>query len=156
MMDVHDCAELQVLWLGPSLSFSVFADEEEAREAWRKHRAVAMVMFAKEGRRPWGWWAFECPPGLRYDDDHEQSILYAADGVLGADERLELERHWRAEFAAAVALRDGKARRKALRDADIPRELIRAWTQERSRNAKAIRKLAATTKEEEAPSPSAS
>jgi hypothetical protein len=137
-----DAAELQELWLGPNVNTgSRFADREELRAAWERHRGVAMLMFGKLGRRPLAWWEFEAPPGLRYDDDHEQSILWAA-GILGADERAELEAHWRRRFEQAYAL-DRKARRKRIRFADIPRELVAAWTAERKRRGRTIKRLAA-------------
>jgi hypothetical protein len=134
-----EAGEMQELWLGPGINFSVFADAQEVKEAWERHRPVLMMLYAELGRRPWGWWAFDCPPGLRYDDDHEQSILWAA-GILGADERSALEAHWRAEFEQGRAL-DAKARRKLYRDADIPQSLIKAWTAERKRRGKAIKQL---------------
>src|SRR5262249_43572230 len=125
-----EAAEMQELWLGVNPNFSVFADEEEAKQAWERHRAVLMVMFAELGRRPWGWWKFDRPPGLHYDDDHEQSILYEA-GIVTGDERIALEQHWREEFETAFCERDVKARRKHLHDADIPAALIKAWSGQR-------------------------
>jgi hypothetical protein len=138
-----DCAELQELWLGPNPNMgSLFADREELRAAWEKHRAVAMLMFAKDGKRPLAWYEFDAPPGLRFSDEHEQSTLWRA-GVLGSDERAGLEAHWRREFERAYARGYGaKRRRQHFRWADIPRELVKVWTAERKRSAKTIKKLA--------------
>jgi hypothetical protein len=105
-----------------------------------------MLLFGKLGRRPLAWWEFDAPPGLRYDDDHERSVLWRA-GVLGGDEKQELEAEWRREFERSFGRLDAKARRRHFRIADIPRELVAAWTAERKRNAKTIRKLAVETGE---------
>jgi hypothetical protein len=141
-----DCAELQELWLGPNPNLgSLFADRQELREAWEQHRVEVMALFAKDGRRPMGWWEFEAPGlGLKYpDDEREQSYLFEQTGVLPEDERAELLSFWRNEFERAHSPSyDTKARRKHFRDVDIPARLIREWTAERRRRATALRKLA--------------
>jgi hypothetical protein len=142
-----DAIELQELWLGSNNMGSVFPNREALAEAWRRHRDFAMREWAKLGRRPLAWWEFECPPGLRYDDDHEQSILYEAHVVIG-EERIELERYWREEFERAQAF-DVKARHKHFRDIDLPASLRRKWSAERRRSRKTIKRLATASDERE-------
>jgi hypothetical protein len=76
-----DCAELQELWLGPNPNLgSLFADRQELREAWEQHRVEVMALFAKDGRRPMGWWEFEAPGlGLKYPDDARAILPVRAD-----------------------------------------------------------------------------
>ena len=48
-----------------------------------------------------GWWLYEASEwGLRgyAGYEHERSILYETSGVLGEQERTELEARWREEF----------------------------------------------------------
>jgi hypothetical protein len=111
MTDCVEAAELQELWLGRASSgFSVFADEEEAKEAWERLRVKAMVLFARDGLRPLAWWRFDSPipyPG----DARERSALWTAN-LLGADEKVALECWWRTEFAAAYEPGYGAERRR--------------------------------------------
>jgi hypothetical protein len=134
-------SQLQELWLGPSyVSGSKFADREELEAAWREHSAEVMTM-SKPGQRPAAWWEFDAPTGLKFDADHEQSILWRA-GVLGAEERREVEAEWRREFEHGFTRSyDAKRRKEHFRWADIPRELVKAWLAERRRHRKTIRKL---------------
>src|SRR5215467_7882606 len=94
--DHHRAAILQELHLGPNQMGSVFADREELEQAWCELGPELMAMM-QPGRRPLAWWQFDCPAGLKYDYDHERSILWRA-GILGADEKLDLEAEWRREF----------------------------------------------------------
>jgi hypothetical protein len=139
-----ECAELQELWLGaPSNMKSLFADRAELQAAWEKHRTVLMVMFARGGRRPAIWWELAAPAGLRFDKakDNERSVLWRA-GILGAEEKRELEVEWQAEFERAYSLGyDAKGRRKHFRFCDIPSELVRAWSAARRRSGRRIRAL---------------
>jgi hypothetical protein len=139
MIDVHDCAVLMELWLGPNSSTgSQFADRAELEEAWTRLRAECMALFARGGLRPQAWWMLEAPAlGLRYDDAHEQSVLYEA-GVIIGEERRDLERHWREKFERGRGL-DAKARRKHYRDADIPKPLIRTWSRRQARKLTATK-----------------
>jgi hypothetical protein len=89
------------LWLGPGSSGSSFESDEHRRATWFHHRDRVMRQWAKGGRRPAGWWAYEaCEWGLRgyAGYEHERSILYETPGVLTAEERAELEAQWRREF----------------------------------------------------------
>jgi hypothetical protein len=95
------------------------------------------------------WWLLEAPGlGLRFDDLHEQSILYEA-GVVVGEEKRALEQHWRHEFEQAQALPDLAARRRHLRDSDVPRSLLNRWSAARRRQARTIRKLAAPKRAQE-------
>ena len=142
--DAHRAAILQELHLGPNQMGSVFADREELEQAWREYRPELMAMM-QPGRRPLAWWKFDCPAGLKFDVDHEASILWRA-GVLDAEERREVEEEWRREFEKAFTLPFDAAWRKERFDwADIPRELVKAWLAERKRNAKTIRNLKTET-----------
>jgi hypothetical protein len=144
-----DCAELQELWLGPNPNLgSLFADRQELREAWEQHRAEVMALFAKDGRRPMGWWEFEAPGlGLKYpDDEREQSYLFATAGVLSEDERAELLSFWRDEFERGYSPGySAEQRRKHFRAIDLPRSLQRELMAERRRRTKSIKKLATVT-----------
>jgi len=121
--DHHRAAILQELHLGPNNMGSLFVDREELEQAWREYGPEVMAI-VRPGTRPMAWWQFECPPGVVFDDDHERSILWRA-GVLGADEKLEVEAGWRKEFARAYELGyDAKRRREYFHWADIPAELI--------------------------------
>ena len=80
----------QELLLGPSVNLgSAFNDRQELERAWHEHGAELMATM-RPGRRPLGWYEFECPSGVQFSDEHEQSILWRA-GVLDAEERLDLE-----------------------------------------------------------------
>jgi hypothetical protein len=140
-------SQLQELWLGPShISGSKFASREELEAAWREHSAEVMMM-TQPGHRPAAWWEFDAPKGLKFDDEHECSILWRAN-ILGAEERRDVEEGWKAAFALAFARGyDAKRRREHYALADVPRELLRAWLAERKRNGKTIRRLAADTNE---------
>jgi len=95
-------------------------------------------------------WGLE-RPDLVFSDLHERSTLWRA-GILGAEEKLPVEAEWRREFEKAFALGyDAKRKRQCYRSADIPEELIRAWSAERKRRAKRIRRLAADAAKQEAP-----
>ena len=143
---------LQELWLGHSHNGSHFDSPDELRAAWMEHRDEVMRLFAGNGRRPQGWWAFESPipwPGYH----KQQSALYDA-GLLGDEEKAELERRWRHEFERAYGphffyteapgemLEGAAARRKHLDWADVPDSLRQRWRAERRRRGRTIKKLA--------------
>lgn len=131
------------LWLGPSHRGSVFRSSEEAETAWLMHRERLMAAWAKHGRRPAGWWAFEAP-FARPDHDVERSALWEAD-LLSEEERAELELDWKREFDRAQRrgfwycngpgdfFEGKKARAAHYQWADIPERLIREWTAQRRR-----------------------
>jgi hypothetical protein len=78
---------------------------------------------------------------VQFSDEHEVSTLWRA-GVLGAEEKLDVEAEWRREFEHGFTRSyDAKRRREHYAWADIPRELVRAWLAERRRHGKTIRKL---------------
>jgi hypothetical protein len=128
------------LWLGPSHRGSAFDSREELHQAWLKHRDRLMTLWAKNGKRPAGWWEFEAPFPRPFE--REASALYEAN-LLGEQERAELVREWRREFARAnepnffftdspgCVVRGAAARRAHYRWADIPSALIEEWTEER-------------------------
>jgi hypothetical protein len=134
---------------------AAFRTEEEHRQAWARHRDRILASY-RHGRRPMAWWSLEAP--IRYPGyEHQQSVLFAA-GLLSAQENAELLEFWQEQFARAQrpdffhCKGPGKffsgpiARRKHYAWADIPRELVRKWTEEYQRREKAIRKLKAATK----------
>ena len=53
------------LWLGVGRDGFPFADEDEARNLWERHRARLMALHAHNGRRPYAWWEFDAPRGAR-------------------------------------------------------------------------------------------
>jgi hypothetical protein len=139
--DHHRAAIMQELLLGPGANLgSAFVDREELQAAWEEHRAELMAM-TKPGQRPLAWWEFECPSGVKFNVEHEASVLWRA-GVVTGEERLDLEAEWKKKFEQAFTRGyDARRRKEHFRWADIPRELVEAWTAERKRSAKTIRKL---------------
>jgi hypothetical protein len=125
------------LWLGPDPHGSAFGSREELHAAWLRHRDRIMAAWAKNGRRPQGWWQFEAP-FPRPDYECERSTLYEA-GLLGEEEKAELEAWWREQFERTYEphfffcdgpgsfFRGAVARRKHFEWADIPRKLVREW-----------------------------
>jgi hypothetical protein len=154
--DGIDSSRVQELWLGPSHDGTFFSSPDELRATWEQNKSEVMRLFAHNGHRPQGWWEFEAPAlGLTWPGYfREQSCLYDA-GLLGDDEKAELERWWRIEFertygpdffyteAPGEILHGAAARRKHLDWADVPHSLRRQWTAERRRRGRAIRKLEA-------------
>jgi hypothetical protein len=127
-----------------------FATEEEYRDAWIRNRERLLAGY-RNGRRPMAWWTLESPvafPGY----EHQQSVLYEA-GLLGDEERAELERWWHEQFLRAWnpqffhcdgpgRIFEGEPARKAhFKWADIPHELVRKWTVGYRRRRKTIREL---------------
>jgi hypothetical protein len=85
------------LWLGPHPDRgSVFADADELRAAWLKHRDKVMELWGRNGRRPQGWWEFEAGDLERPPYDDEPLFLYER-GLLSAEEATKLEAQWAAE-----------------------------------------------------------
>jgi hypothetical protein len=77
------------LWLGPGHNGSLFADADELRQAWTRHRAEVMRMWGSHCRRPQGWWEFEAGDLERPDDyDDEPRVLFEHD-LLSEEERQE-------------------------------------------------------------------
>ena len=137
-----------------------FRSNDERREAWLRHRE-RLLASCLYGRRPAGWWDYEAPIPRPRDQDYEQAALYEA-GLLTEIERADLLARWREEFERAQEagfvhcighadpgdtfaswLQGNAAKRAHYRWAGIPRELIRAWTLERRRRGRAVRKLKA-------------
>jgi hypothetical protein len=84
------------LWLGPGHRGSLFADADELRAAWIKHRDQVMALWGQNGHRPMGWWEFEAGDLEHPGYDNEPRFLYE-NGLLSADERTKLEEKWAAE-----------------------------------------------------------
>jgi len=104
--DIDSCgltlSELQELWLGAHpTTGSCFRTREELVAAWQAGRAVVMRLWGSHGRRPRGFYEFEWP-GDPPAYDVERSCLWRS-GVLGPEEKLEVEREWRREFETAQA-----------------------------------------------------
>jgi hypothetical protein len=110
----------------------------------------------KDGRRLCGWWmyeAFEKGLGRRHPGlQHERSLLYETAGVLGEEERAQLEASWREEFDRSWSpgfsfSSEGRvftgdvARELHWIWADLPPELHEKWMAERRRRGWALRKL---------------
>lgn len=136
--DIESCgltfSELQELWLGPCNGGSVFSSTEELRAAWARGRAVVMRLWGSGGRRPQAWWHLDSEAeGLRYPGYfRERSFLYATN-MLTSEERILLEREWRAAFDAARGM-GARERREHLEHHDVPAELIERWNQKRQRS----------------------
>ena len=127
------------MWYGPGHA-SAFETVERARRYWIDNRARLMPMLAVEGRRPWGWWAFEAGAPRYPGRDIERSTLFEA-GLLGAEEAAELLAFWREEFDRAHGpdffhcgsgkiLRGEAARHAHFKWADIPPALVEEWSAE--------------------------
>jgi hypothetical protein len=135
-----DPAELMELTIGPGQMGSVFRTHAEVRSAWEMARDE-LLQRARPGRRPAAWWVFDAGD-LQYPSyDLERSTLWRA-GVLSEAERAALETEWREEFDRAQApdfmiarawpedLLEGPAARDAhCAWADIPAELVEAWSE---------------------------
>jgi hypothetical protein len=131
--------ELDFLRYGPrdDADDDAFADEAAARAAWEENRESILAWY-QSGRRPWAWRAFDRPDVSWRGYAREQSILWAA-GVLGAEEKVAVERLWFNEFTKAQDanffhclgpdrfLKGDEARKAHYRAVDIPSELIRRW-----------------------------
>ena len=79
-----------------------FATKAETRAAWFDHRDELMTDHVP-GRRPWGWWKFEAPKPR--DETMSQAAQLIALGVVGNQERREIEADWRrAEMRAGDTL----------------------------------------------------
>src|SRR6516225_1885744 len=129
------------LWLGcgPIGDPQPFASAEARQAAWARHREhLIRKLPSSPGRRPMAWWQYEAAipwPGY----DRERSTLYSA-GLLGEDEKTELEAEWRREFERGQQrgfffcsgpnkyYSGAVARRELYRWADIPLELVKRWT----------------------------
>ena len=155
-------AQAQELWLGPSHHGSVFSSRAALRRAWLEHGDHIMAVHRQAGKRPQAWWEFESG-NLQFNADRERSTLWRA-GVLAESEVAELEAYWRQEFertfepsfgfhSGGRVLRDGLARREHYKWADIPRELVKAWTSQRRARTIRRRKQTATSPAEPAEAP---
>src|SRR5262245_11302420 len=144
-----------------------FRDAEGRRAAWERHRD-RLLKCANNGRRPLGWWQYDSSipwPGHA----REQSALYEA-GLLGEEERLELEAVWYGYFEQAQVrdfsfcighrnpgdtfaswLYGDAAKRAHYRWADIPKSLVKQWTVEHRRRSRTICKLETAIQEGQAP-----
>src|SRR5262249_36196326 len=60
-LSARDAALCQELWLGSAAGGSFFSTREELHDAWIRLRDVVMGEWARDGRRPMGWWQFEAP-----------------------------------------------------------------------------------------------
>lgn len=127
------------LWLGASHRGSLFASEEERRKQWVRHRDRLMGYWGNNGRRPQAWWRFEAPfsyPGF----NRERSALWEA-GLLGENERLDLEAGWRKAFDESLmpgfTFNDGprgelfgwEAHIAHLVACDVPPDLCELWAE---------------------------
>jgi hypothetical protein len=141
------------LWLGPSHQGSAFSSEDERRAAWLRNRDKLMAAWAKHGKRPDGWWSYESPiPRPR--EGTEQSSLFEA-GLLTESESSELLADWHEQFERAYRpdffhcdgpgrfFNGAVARRKHFEWADIPKRLIRQWTEERRWRSRKLERLKA-------------
>ena len=121
--DIEACgltfSELEELWLGPSHNGSLFDSPEALRAAWDRGRDVVMRLWARDGKRPMGWWEFEAAAlGLEFLGlDRQEQYLFER-GALEEAETTELLRIWRRDFERG-------------QKADIPPALRRRWKAER-------------------------
>jgi hypothetical protein len=142
--------EKMELQYGPNPSQgSLFNSREELVQAWTACRDELLDR-ANPGRRPLAYYEFDYPHGTRPPFDTERSTLWRQ-GVLEPEERAELEREWRMEFDAALAM-DASERREHLEHHDVPVELVKRWAKaaeraERRRRARSIRNPTAEAQE---------
>ena len=63
--------QLDELHQGPAGDWEHFDDDDQAEQAWRRHRAEVMAYGnPMPGRRPWAFWRFEHPRfGLHTDPE---------------------------------------------------------------------------------------
>jgi len=141
--DGPSLTQLQELRLGPG-STSAFTSREELESAWLWAREQLMASLAP-GRRPQAYYEFEFD-GPRPPYDAERSVLWRM-GLLSEPEKALLEDEWHREFQRAwkadffhhtgdEVLHGIRARRAHYAWADIPAELIEAWTAARRRRAR--------------------
>jgi hypothetical protein len=143
------------LWLGPGHSGSAFESDEHRRAMWFRYRDRIMRQWAKGGRRPVGWWLYEAhEKGLRYPtSQYERSVLWEA-GVLGEEERAQLESEWKREWERCwddphffhcagpdKNFTGDEARVRHLVWADVPPALVDLWLAERERRGRVVRDL---------------
>ena len=132
--DIDACGltytELMELWLGPNPTGSCFCSREELVAAWAAGRAVVMRLWGSDGRRPMAWWQFDTE--LRYPGHCREKSFLWQHGILGPEERLEVEAGWRQAFDEARRM-GARERREHYEHHDIPDELIQAWTAARRR-----------------------
>jgi len=127
-------SELQELWLGPHpTTGSVFSSPQDLREAWERHRDEVMRLWGQGGRRPMGWWQFDTE--LKYPGYYRERSFLWRHGILGPEEKFEVEHEWRADFEAAHRM-GARERREHLEHCDVPPELIERWISERRRRAR--------------------
>jgi hypothetical protein len=87
--DPGDAEVLLELWLGPNESRgSVFADADELRQAWLRHRDKVMALWGSNCRRPQAWWEFSDWEFPGYDA--EPAFLFKHD-LLSPEERIRYE-----------------------------------------------------------------
>jgi hypothetical protein len=127
-------SEALELWLGPShQGGSCFGSREELVAAWERGREYVMRQWGSNGRRPQIWWELETD--LPYPGYHRERSFLWQYGLLGSEERVEVETEWRRDFDAARGM-GARERREQYEHHDIPDELIQAWTAARRRRGR--------------------
>jgi hypothetical protein len=138
---------------------SPFESKEDRQAAWERHREYLMAK-CHHGVRPTAWWDYDAPAlGVRRPvrPEYEKATLWEA-GLLSPEEAATLEREWRGYFDhgnspdyigecvgydrvrhCAVWAKGDVARRALYKWAGIPKALIKRWTEERGRPARARR-----------------
>jgi len=133
------------LWLGiEGGTKSAFPTNELRRAAWFQHRDWITARHKADGFRCIGWWHYEAPIELPPGGENMAAALFEA-GLLEEGERSRLIVRWCSEFEQGQALQ-GASKRAYLREAGIPRSLLREWSAERKRRARTIRDLEAASK----------
>jgi hypothetical protein len=139
-------AEMSLLY-GELRHWPAFADDAARKAAWFAHRD-RLLEHCSWGKRPAGWWDYECPIRRPRDRDYQEAALWE-NGLLTADEVAGLEASWRQAFeraqdpgfafrAAAGWLDGWRAKKAYLKWVGVPRALIREWTAERRRRRKPV------------------
>jgi hypothetical protein len=151
-------AEEMSLQFGELPSRPGFPNAEARRQAWFDHRDQ-LLQHCRWGKRPAGWWDYECPIRRPRNHDYEEAALFEA-GLLTETEVAELTKLWRERFEQAqrpgfsycighakpgdtfATWLEGEAAKKAhYRWSGIPKALLARWVKERKSRSKAIRKL---------------
>jgi hypothetical protein len=148
----HD--EEMSLCFGELRHWPAFADDATRKAAWFVHRA-RLLEHCSWGKRPAGWWDYECPIERPRDRDYEEAALFEA-GLLTQAEIDELTAKWRTAFEraqdpqfmyrAVEGWLDGARAKKAFfRWSGIPKALIREWVREHRRPRKLVREREAVS-----------
>src|ERR671914_223358 len=73
-----------------------FANEEERREAWERHRDE-LLEHRREGRRPDAWWCYDAPDWPEGAETRDQALSFLGDDA----DRAQLRDEWLLDMKVA-------------------------------------------------------